>query len=72
MKKISTMIGALLLSLTAMAASVEKIDPPFWYAGMKNPELQLMIYGEGIGNARVNLNYPGVNISSQVKLESEN
>ena len=56
MKKISTMIGALLLSLTAMAASVEKIDPPFWYAGMKNPELQLMIYGEGIGNARVNLN----------------
>lgn len=73
MKKIFTMIGALLLSLSTFAAmNVEKIDPPFWYAGMKNPELQLMIYGPGIGNARVTVDYPGVQVSSIVKLESEN
>ena len=73
MKKIFTMIGAMLLSLSTFAAmNVEKIDPPFWYAGMKNPELQLMIYGPGIGDARVSVDYPGVNVSSIVKLESEN
>ncbi len=52
--------------------NVNKIDPPFWYAGMKNPELQLMIYGEGIGNASVSVNYPGISLSSTVKLESNN
>lgn len=52
--------------------NVNKIDPPFWYAGMKNPELQLMVYGEGIGDASVSVNYPGVSLSSTVKLESNN
>ena len=43
-----------------------------WYTGMQNPELQLMVYGEGIGNATVSVNYPGVSLSSTVKLESNN
>ena len=38
----------------------------------KTPELQLMVYGEGIGNATVSVNYPGVSLSSTVKLESNN
>lgn len=52
--------------------NVNKIDPPFWYAGMQNPELQLMVYGEDIGNSSVTVNYPGVSLSSTVKLESPN
>ena len=52
--------------------NVNKIDPPFWYAGMRNPELQLMVYGEDIGNSSVTVNYPGVSLSSTVKLESPN
>ncbi len=73
MKKLASMVGAMLLSLSSYAGlNVEKIDPPCWYAGMKNPELQLMVYGPGIGNARVTVDYPGVRVSSTVKLESEN
>ena len=49
-----------------------KSKPAFWWSGMKNPELQLMVYGEGIGNAAVSVNYPGVSLSSTVKLESNN
>jgi hypothetical protein len=33
------------LSLTAQ---INKIEPPFWYAGMQNPELQILFYGENI------------------------
>ena len=63
----------MLLSLTTYAApNINKIDPPFWYTGMQNPELQLMVYGEGIGDARVTVDYPGVAVSSTVKLESNN
>jgi hypothetical protein len=52
--------------------NVNKIDPPCWFTGMQNPELQLMVYGEGIGNANVTVSYPGVSLSSVVKLESPN
>ena len=73
MKKLLFILSSFLLSLSTYAAmNVNKIDPPFWYAGMKNPELQLMIYGEGIGNASVSVNYPGISLSSTVKLESNN
>ena len=73
MKKSFFILGVFLLSLSTYAAiNINKIDPPFWYAGMHNPELQLMVYGEGIGNASVSVNYPGVFLSSTVKLESDN
>ena len=73
MKKVFFILGTLLLSLSTYAAmNVNKIDPPFWYAGMQNPELQLMVYGEDIGNSSVTVNYPGVSLSSTVKLESPN
>ena len=73
MKRIFSYLGAILLSLSTYAAmNVNKIDPPFWYTGMQNPELQLMVYGEGIGKASVSVNYPGVTLSSTVKLESDN
>ena len=73
MKKVMSILGAMLLSLGSYAGiNVNKIDPPFWYTGMLNPELQLMVYGEGIGDARVTVNYPGVSLSSTVRLESNN
>ena len=73
MKKFAIAFCISLLSVGMFAAiNVNKIDPPFWYAGMKNPELQLMVYGEGIAQSTVSVNYPGVNISSTVKLESDN
>lgn len=33
---------------TTMSAQIERIEPPFWYAGMHNPELQIMFYGKNI------------------------
>lgn len=73
MKKVLFILSSLLLSLGTYAAmNVNKIDPPFWYTGMQNPEVQLMIYGEGIGNASVAVDYPGVSLGSTVRLESPN
>ena len=73
MKRVCIVISALLLAFQAVAAmNIEKIDPPFWYAGMDDNELQLMIYGKDIAHAKVGVSYPGVRISSTVKLESDN
>ena len=45
----------LLLFSTAMFAQIERIEPPFWYAGMHNPELQIMFYGKNISQFQVSL-----------------
>ena len=72
MKKILT---ALLLGGTlAMNAAqkIDRIEPTNWYVGMKNPSVQLMVYGKDIRSAEVSTNYPGVKINSLVRLDSPN
>jgi glycosidase len=59
-------------SVSIQAGNVSKIDPPFWYTGMKCSTLQLMVYGKNIGNANVTVNYAGVSVDSIVKVESPN
>jgi len=54
------------------AFQVKRIDPTDWYVGMKNPKLQLMIYGTNIAQADVNIDYPGVKIDSIVRPSSPN
>lgn len=73
MRKVTTLLSTLLIAVGVHAGvNINKIDPPYWYAGMQNPELQLMVYGEGIGSASVSVDYPGVTLSNAVKLESNN
>ena len=48
----------LLLSLyisTTLIAQIQKVEPAFWWKGMKNPELQIMVYGKGISKYAVEL-----------------
>lgn len=49
-----------------------KMEPAFWWSGMKNSELQLMVYGKDIGSYRASVDWPGVRIKSAVALESPN
>ena len=52
--------------------NVSRIDPTDWYVGMKDPSLQLMVYGKDIRSASVSTDYPGVSIDSLVRLDSPN
>ena len=64
---------SLLLALfasSALAADQIKIEPAFWWSDMKNPELQLMVYGKDIAGYLPSINYPGVQLKSSVALES--
>ena len=54
------------------AVKVDRIDPTNWFVGMKNPSLQLMVYGEGISSADVATDYAGVKVDSIVRLDSPN
>ncbi|MBR6962290.1 MAG: glycoside hydrolase family 13 protein [Prevotella sp.] len=65
----------LIMSVSAMSAAVKvsRIDPTNWFVGMKNPSVQLMVYGTNIKSVKnVTTDYPGVAIDSVVRLDSPN
>ncbi len=38
-----------------MFAQINRVEPPFWYAEMHNPELQIMIYGKNIAKYQISV-----------------
>ena len=52
------------------AVEVSRIDPTDWFVGMKDPTVQLMVYGPGIRDAEVHVD--GAQIDSVVRLDSPN
>ncbi|PZQ78067.1 MAG: alpha-amlyase, partial [Flavobacterium johnsoniae] len=67
-KKLNLLV--LLLSVSAFA-QIDKIEPPFWYAGMHNPELQIMFYGKNIAQYEASVSN-NVVIKNVVKTENPN
>ena len=55
----------------AVFAQVDKMEPPFWYADMYNPELQIMFYGKNIGQNSVEVS-DGIPIKNIQKTENPN
>ncbi len=72
MRKILSTILLATATMVHGAVKVEKIEPANWYAGMKNPKLQLMVYGPEIAQSSVTTDYAGVKIDSVVSLTSRN
>lgn len=52
-------------------AQVERIEPPFWYAGMVHSDLQIMFYGKNIGYSKVSVSN-NVVIKNVQKTENPN
>ena len=68
MKKI---ILFLLFFTELLFAQIDKVEPPFWYAGMQNPELQIMFYGKKIAQNEVSVSN-GIVIKNIQKTENPN
>ena len=59
--------------VSAKKLKIDRIEPTDWYVGMKNPTLQLMVYGKDVASVtEVTTDYPGVRIDSLVRLDSPN
>ena len=78
MKKTIVLLLAMLCGELAVQAakakvSVDRIDPPTWFVGIKSiPSVQLMVYGQGIRDAEVTIDRSDVTIDSLVRLDSPN
>ena len=69
MKKIYTIFA---LSAASVAfAQIQKVEPAFWWKGMKNPELQILVYGKDIANSEIELS-DGIKAKEIQKVENPN
>lgn len=73
MKRIILISYIFFAVITAISATkVSKIEPAYWYAGMKNSQLQLLVYGENVSSSEVSVDYSNVKVDSIVRLDSPN
>jgi len=72
MRKISTIFFLILFSISVFAINVDHVEPMFWWIGMKNPTVQLMVHGQDITSSEITLNYPGVRITSISRQDNPN
>ncbi len=77
MKHFISLALASAVAFSAMAAKtakpkIDRIDPPYWWTGMANDTLQLMVMGPDIRDAQLSLDYPGVEIADVARLDSPN
>ena len=64
---------AVMMNAAKNKVTVDRIDPTDWFVGMKNPQVQLMMYGKNIASVKnVTTDYSGVRIDSVVRLDSPN
>ncbi len=63
---------ALTSTLSAQIPALERVEPMFWWVGMHNPNLQLIVHGDHIASRKVELNYPGVKLVAVHKVENPN
>ena len=65
-KNIRLYVAALLIVLTNSAIVAQiKVEPSFWWIGMKNPNLQLLVHAKNISDADVQINYKGVELNGK-------
>ncbi len=69
---IMTLFGLLGFKATAHALTVKQVAPQFWWAGMKNPELQILLYGNGIASSDVTLSGKDISIKEIVRQDNPN
>lgn len=70
--KIKFMLAGIFLSFAISAQNIDRVEPPNWWTGMKNQELQLMVYGENINQLNPTLEAQGVTIERVIRVENPN
>ncbi len=75
MKKVTALTAfCLLVSFVTFAQmpAMERVEPMFWWVGMHNPNLQLIVHGNNISTREVQLSYLGVKLVTVHKVENPN
>ena len=55
---------SVIISITNATDSykIDHLEPPFWWAGMVDDHLQIMVHGQHISELNPEISYPGISI----------
>ena len=72
-KKFFATIASSVAAYSMMAApQIDIVDPPYWWTGMENDTLQIMLHGDDIRDCHINVDYPGVKLLDVARLDNPN
>lgn len=71
MKNLSFLL-LLILGSSLYAQKIDRIEPPNWWAGMENNQLELMIYGKDISQFTPSIHHKNIQILDIKKTENSN
>ena len=60
------------VAIFAQPVAIDRVEPPCWWTGFKQGNLQLMIHGKSVAETAVTLEYPGVELKKVNKTENPN
>ena len=72
MKKIFSSFIIIFFATISVFSQQLSIEPAFWWSGMQESELQLMVYGSNIADYKATITSPHVYLKESVALESPN
>ena len=68
-----SLLFLLLSGAAGFAVEIDRMEPPFWYTGMQNRELQVLFHGKDIAKAGFTLQeYEGVSVRETALLDNPN
>ena len=69
-KVVQSICFSILFTTCCVGQVIKTVEPPFWWAGMVNQELQLLIHGDQIGELNAKTSTSGIEILDTHKAES--
>ena len=51
---------------------IDHLEPPFWWTGMEDDRLQILVHGKNISELIPEISYPGITFSEINKIENPN
>jgi len=70
MRALNILVFLLMISIYTIAQITPKVEPPFWWTGMNEKELQLLVHADGIAYTAPRLVYKGVDLIKVSKTEN--
>ena len=58
--------------VSASRDGIERVEPPFWWQGFKNTELQLLVHGDNVSELSPSVDYAGIKVARVERGDSPN
>lgn len=52
--------------------TIQRVEPPNWWVGMKHNQVQLLVYGKDIGDWKAGITQEGIELTQTIKPQSKN